>query len=251
MSAAVIGGTGMNAWPGLEVREARRVETPYGDASGPLCFGRWEEMDVLFFARHGEGHRVPPHAINYRANLWALHAVGVRQIVAVSAVGGIHPALGPARLAIPDDLIDYSWGREHSYSDGPNVPLQHVEFTEPYAQNVRRVLLEAAREAGVDVMDGGVMAVTQGPRLETAAEVRRLHRDGCDMIGMTNMPEAALAAELGIEYASLALSVNWAAGFGSGSIHGEIEQSVAEGMARVRAILKSALPRLGRNAQGA
>ena len=145
-------------------------------------------------------------------------------------------------MAAPADLIDYTWGREHSYSDGAGGGLQHVEFTEPYSERVRRELLHAALAARIDVADGGVMGVTQGPRLESTAEIKRLKRDGCDMVGMTGMPEAGLARELGLDYASLAVSVNWAAGLGSGDIHGEIHQSIEEGMVKVRGILERALP---------
>lgn len=242
MLTAVIGGTGMNRWPGLSIDETRSFETPYGAPSGPLHFGRLAETPVLFFARHGEGHHIPPHAINYRANLHALHQAGVRRIVAIAAVGGIAETLGPAAVALPQDLIDYSYGRAHTYSDGPDVPLRHVEFTEPYSPALRQCLREAAAAAGVALVDGGIMGITQGPRLESAAEVRRLRRDGCDMVGMTGMPEAALARELEIDYACLALSVNWAAGIGSGSIHAEIEQSIEQGMVKIRAILARALP---------
>jgi 5'-deoxy-5'-methylthioadenosine phosphorylase len=241
---AVIGGTGMNQWPGLEIAQQRSIDTPYGPASAPLLFGRFGGAPAVFLARHGEGHRIPPHAINYRANLWALREAGVRQVIGVGAVGAIAGWFAPGLVAVPVDLIDYTWGREHSYSDGAGAPLQHIEFTSPYSATLRQALLEAAQAAKVDAHDGGVLAVTQGPRLESAAEVRRLQRDGNDMIGMTGMPEAALARELGLDYASLAVSVNWAAGFGTGDIHGEIHHSIELGMARVRAILAEALPAL-------
>lgn len=240
---AVIGGTGMNQWPGLELKESKRFSTPCGEPSAPLLFGRYAGVDVVFLARHGEGHKIPPHQINYRANLWALRDAGVKRVIAVAAVGGIHAALPPAAVCVPNDLIDYTWGREHTYSDGATLPLAHVELTDPYTPSLRRALLEAAAHAKVPVMDHGVMGITQGPRLETPAEIRKLQRDGCDMVGMTGMPEAALARELNLEYAALALSVNWAAGLGAGDIHGEIERYIAEGMSKVRAILSAALPK--------
>lgn len=245
-TVAVIGGTGMNSWPGLEIVEARKLDTPFGATSAPLIYGRIHGGYTVFLARHGEGHKIPPHCINYRANLWALHSVGVRSVVAVSAVGGIAPWLPPAALALPDDVIDYTWGRAHTYSDGsPSSSLHHVELTPPYSARVRETLLRAAGEAGIELAATGVLGVTQGPRLETAAEIRRLQRDGCDMVGMTGMPEAALARELRLDYACLAVSVNWAAGLTGGeSIHAEIEESVAAGMARVRAVLQHALPKL-------
>ncbi|MDD3764249.1 MAG: S-methyl-5'-thioinosine phosphorylase [Nevskiales bacterium] len=245
-SIAVIGGTGMNRWPGLAVERGHEVETPYGAPSALLIEGTVYGVRALFLARHGEGHRFPPHAINYRANLWALRDLGVRSVVAIAAVGGIADWFAPGEVAIPDDVIDYTYGREHTYADGrEGSALAHVDFTRPYAPRLRTALIDGARAAGVVPAGDGVLAVTQGPRLESPAEVRRLRRDGADMVGMTGMPEAALAAELGIEYACLAVSVNWAAGvMGLGDIHAEIERSIEDGMTKVRAILSHALPAL-------
>jgi 5'-methylthioinosine phosphorylase len=242
----VIGGTGMNQWPGLQVLARHAVQTPYGTPSAPLLDGVIHGTPAIFLARHGEGHKIPPHAINYRANLRALADAGVRTVIAIAAVGGVAHWFAPGEIAIPDDLIDYTWGREHTYSDGrEGAPLDHVEFTQPYAPSLRALLLDAARASATPVAGQGVMAVTQGPRLESAAEVRRLARDGADMIGMTGMPEAALARELGLDYACLAVSVNWAAGVkGLGDIHAEIEQSIESGMSKVRALLTAALPQL-------
>ncbi|NGY04459.1 S-methyl-5'-thioinosine phosphorylase [Solimonas terrae] len=247
MSAVgVIGGTGMNQWPGLEIERRIVVDTPYGAASAPLLEGRVYGTRAIFLARHGEGHRIPPHCINYRANLWALHHAGVRSVIAIAAVGAMAPWFAPGEIAVPSDLIDYSYGREHTYSDGtPASELHHVEFTEPYAPALRRVLIDAAGRGGTSLSGEGVLAVTQGPRLESVAEIRRLVRDGCDMVGMTGMPEAALARELGLDYACLAVSVNWAAGVqGLGDIHAEIAQSIESGMSKVRAVLGAALPAL-------
>jgi 5'-methylthioinosine phosphorylase len=243
-TVAVIGGTGMNVWPGFEARQRLAADTPYGPASCAPLLGRVYGIDAVFLARHGEGHRIAPHAINYRANLWALERAGVKSIVAVAAVGAIAPWLPPGGLAVPLDLIDYTWGRAHTYSDGVDTELRHVEFTEPYSERVRRELLHAALAARIDIAEGGVMGVTQGPRLESAAEIRRLKRDGCDMVGMTGMPEAALARELGLDYACLAVSVNWAAGIGAGDIHAQIGRCLEEGMGKVRVILERALPAL-------
>ncbi|MGH8482607.1 MAG: S-methyl-5'-thioinosine phosphorylase [Nevskiaceae bacterium] len=239
---AVIGGTGMNQWPGLSVQRVQPVGTPYGEASAPLTYGRIGGIDVIFLPRHGEGHRIPPHLINYRANIRALKDAGARAVIAIAAVGGIARSMRPAAVAVPDDVIDYTWGREHTFADG--AALQHVDFSAPYAPALRRALLAGAKRAGVKLVDGGTMGVTQGPRLESPAEIARLRRDGCAMVGMTGMPEAALAAELELDYAALAVSVNWAAGLGSGDIHGEIERTVADGMHKVRAVLAKALPGL-------
>ena len=246
-SIAVIGGTGMNQWPGLSIHERLTARTPYGMPSAPLLCGQVYGVSAIFLARHGEGHKIPPHAINYRANLRALADAGVRQVIAIAAVGAIAPDFPPGAVAVPDDLLDGTWGRDHTYSDGtPGAPLQHVELGQPYSPRLRTALQAAAARAGVPLLANGVMAVTQGPRLETPAEIRRLQRDGATMVGMTGMPEAALAAELGLEYACLAVSVNWAAGLspaGAG-IHDEIHASIETGMARVRAILAQALPAL-------
>ena len=239
---AVIGGTGMNQWPGLKIEKQKTFDTPYGPASAPLVFGTVAGVSCVFLARHGEGHKLPPHKINYRANIWALKQAGANNLIAIAAVGGISKSLPPAAVAVPDDVIDYTFGREHTYSDGGQAPLQHVELTHPYTPALRTILLKAAKTAKVKVMNGGVMGVTQGPRLETPAEIARMKRDGCDMVGMTGMPEAALARELDLNYAGLALSVNWAAGIGTGDIHGEIERCIADGMKKIHAILKVALP---------
>src|SRR2546430_9751093 len=158
MSAiAVIGGTGMNQWPGFEISQRLTPDTPYGAPSAPLLVGKIHGVEAIFLARHGEGHKLPPHAINYRANIWALRDAGVKNVVAIAAVGGISSSLPPGGLAAPTDLIDYTWGREHTYADGVHAPLKHVEFTEPYSERVRRELLHAALAAGVDIVDGGVM----------------------------------------------------------------------------------------------
>lgn len=243
-TVAVIGGTGMNEWPGLDVQKRLDLDTPYGKPSAPLLMGNVYGVEAVFLARHGEGHKLPPHAINYRANIWALREAGVRHVVAIAAVGGIAPWFPPAAVAVPHDFIDYTWGREHTYSDGrEGSDLKHVEFTEPYSDRVRQELLHAALAERLDIAEAGVMGVTQGPRLESTAEIKRMKRDGCDMVGMTGLPEATLARELGLEYACLALCVNWGAGImGSGDIHAEIHQSIDAGMTKVRSILSRALP---------
>ncbi len=242
---AVIGGTGMNRWPGFTLEHSEAVETPYGAPSAPLLFGHIDGLRACFLARHGDGHKIPPHRINYRANIWALKQAGIEKIIAIAAVGGITQGYGPAQVGVPHDAVDYTYGREQTYSDGSDLwSLHHVEMGEPYSASLRGVLLDAARSADVEITDGGVMGITQGPRLETPAEIRRLKQDGCDLVGMTSFPEAPLARELGLDYACLAVSVNWGAGIGSGGIHDEIEQSVEAGMQKVRAILRVALTTL-------
>lgn len=208
---AVIGGTGLYRLAELDDVETHTVETPWGTPSAPVRVGGFGPHRIAFLARHGEGHAVPPHRINYRANLWALKSLGATRVVAVNSVGGITEAWGPRVIGVPDQLIDYTHGRAVSFWDGEGEAL-HVDFGEPYTPALRRALLAAAAAAGVPVVDGGCYGATQGPRLETKAEIERLRRDGCDLVGMTGMPEAALARELGLEYACLAIVANWAAG---------------------------------------
>ena len=211
---AVIGGSGLYQFPGLENTVRRAVDTPYGDASGDVVLGDFAGMRAAFLARHGENHSLPPHRVNYRANLWALHELGARRVIGVNAVGGIRDDMGPRVIVVPDQLIDYTHGRITSYCDVEGAEVRHIDFSEPYTESLRRPLLAAARMAGIAVLDGGCYGVTQGPRLETRAEITRMKRDGCDLVGMTGMPEAALARELGLEYACLALVANFAAGCG-------------------------------------
>ena len=213
IALAVIGGTGVYRLAALEDVEARHFDTPYGTPSGPLRIGRLGGQRVAFLARHGEGHALPPHRVNYRANLHALQQAGARRVLALNTVGGITDAYGPRVLACPDQLIDYTWGRESTFWDGEGEAL-HVDFGHPYSPMFRHKVLAAARVTGARVVDGGCYGATQGPRLETSAEIARMRRDGCDLVGMTGMPEAGLARELGLEYACLAIVANWAAGCG-------------------------------------
>jgi len=209
---AIIGGTGLYAFPGLSDIERREASTRWGAPSAPIVIGTLSGQRVAFLARHGEAHSLAPHRINFRANIAALHELGARRIVGINAVGGIRADMGPRVLVVPDQLIDYTCGRPSSFCDGQGEAVLHIDFSEPYSAALRADLLAASRKAGVDVVDGGCYAATQGPRLETNAEIARLRRDGCDLVGMTGMPEAALARELEIEYACLALVANWAAG---------------------------------------
>lgn len=212
---AIIGGTGVYDWPGLalESQSQSRPQTPWGETSDVIHFGRWKGHRLVFLARHGAEHRIAPHEVNYRANLWALHAAGARRVLGINAVGGMAAAFAPARIALPDQLIDYTWGRLSTFHDGQS-PVPHAEFAEPYSATLRQSLIEAAAGTGVTLIDHGCYGATQGPRLETRAEIKRMQRDGCDMVGMTGMPEAALARELGLDYCCLALVANWAAGCG-------------------------------------
>jgi len=234
----LIGGTGLTDFdPDGETLE---VETPYGAPSAPVRVIQTGPVRVLFLPRHGSPHRFPPHRVNYRANIWALSHAGAERVLAVSAVGGITPGYAPGTLAAPDQLIDYSWGREHTYSDSENVPLVHVDFTSPYEGPLRKMLLRSAAARSIDILDGGCIGVFQGPRLESAAEIERARRDGCDMAGMTSLPEAGLAREIGLDYAAIAVVSNWGAGVGGDKISEEdIAETLKEPMARVRALVRA------------
>lgn len=233
---ALIGGTG--ALDLFEPGPEQSVGTRWGSPSAPPVQIQLGALSAWFLARHGRPHRIPPHRIDYRANIAALAELGVRSVIAINAVGGIDPALAPGALVLPDQLIDYSWGRVSSFSDDADEPLAHIEFAEPFAGPARQAVLAAAVRSGVSVHSGGCYGVTQGPRLETAAEIARLARDGCSLVGMTAMPEAALAREAGIDYCSLCVIANPAAGLSAEPISIEdIHRVLAAAMAQVRTLL--------------
>jgi 5'-methylthioinosine phosphorylase len=214
LDLAVIGGSGLYKFPGLENTSRQSVDTPYGPASGDVVIGDFAGRRIAFLARHGEGHTLPPHRVNYRANIWALHHLGARRVIGVNAVGGIRADMGPRVIVVPDQIIDYTHGRYTSFCDVEGAEVKHIDFSEPYTASLRSALIVAANRANVAVIDGGCYGATQGPRLETRAEIARMKRDGCDLVGMTGMPEAGLARELELEYACLALVANFAAGCG-------------------------------------
>jgi 5'-methylthioadenosine phosphorylase len=212
---AIIGGSGLAKFTALESPRRQVMRTPYGAPSGALTFGRLGGADVVFLARHGYGHTLAPHEINYRANIWALKELKVEGVVSVATVGGIRADLGPGALVLPHQIIDYTHSRKATFFEGSETPVIHVDFTVPYSPPLRAALLAAAARCGEPLADGGVYACTQGPRLETAAEIERIARDGGDMVGMTGMPEAVLAREAGLAYATIGVVVNHAAGRGS------------------------------------
>ncbi len=238
---AIIGGSGLSQLSSMADMRRKVVRTPYGEPSGALTFGRIRGKEALFLARHGYGHTIAPHEVNYRANLWALKEEKVEGVVSVASVGGIRSDLGPGSLLLPDQIIDYTWGRRSTYFEGAASPVTHIDFTEPYSAALRARILQAAQACGEKVFGRGTYAATQGPRLESAAEINRLERDGADVVGMTGMPEAALARELGLEYAALAVGANFAAGRGD-SAHAvpleRIEAVLAQAMGRVRRIIE-------------
>ena len=237
---AIIGGSGLSQLENLEIKQRKVARTPYGEPSGPLTMGSISGRDVVFLARHGDEHTMAPHQVNYRANLWALKNEGVKEIVSVASVGGVRKDLGPGTLLLPDQIIDYTWGRGSTFFEGADAPVTHIDFTEPYSESVRERIREAARRCGERLVEGGVYAATQGPRLETAAEINRMERDGADVVGMTGMPEAVLARELELDYAAIAVVANYAAGRGDSARGISLErigEVLQESMARVRNII--------------
>lgn len=253
---AFIGGTGLNQLPGFAVERIAEVQTPYQNTAVRVASGHLPGAAGIlhFLPRHGEGHTVPPHRINYRANMFALRELGVTSVLAVNAVGGIHEQMGPGVIAVPDQIIDYTSGRAHTFFDGDVVDIEsvdrftasvtHIDFTWPYSPSLRELLLASASQLALPVWPRGVYGATQGPRLESIAEVRRLQNDGCDMVGMTGMPEAALARELGLAYASVCLSVNWAAGLSDDAITmSAIRAVLAQGMEQIHRLLLTAADR--------
>lgn len=240
IALAVIGGTGLYKLADLQDVETHQPDTRFGAPSGPIRVGTLDGHRVAFLARHGEGHSLPPHKINYRANLAALQALGATQVLALNTVGGITERFGPRVLACPDQLIDYTWGRVSTICEEPGTEVLHVDFGEPYTRALREAVVAAAATAGVDLVADGCYGATQGPRLETRAEIARMRRDGCDLVGMTGMPEAGLARELGLDYACLAIVANWAAGAGPDPDEVITLQDVLDNVAAA----SSGLPRL-------
>ncbi len=237
---AIIGGTGLSRLKGLNITETESLETPFGSPSANFVIGNINETDIVFLARHGNPHTIAPHKINYRANIWGLKKLGVTDIIAVAAVGGITSLMKPAHIVIPDQIIDYSYGREHTFFSDELDPVTHIDFTFPYKQKLRDGLIQSAKKQKLSINISGTYGCTQGPRLESAAEIKRMEQDGCDLVGMTGMPEAALAKEMGIDYVTIAVVVNWAAGKSEGEITmDEIEVHLKKGMRNALNLLTS------------
>jgi 5'-methylthioinosine phosphorylase len=239
---AIIGGTGLTSLETLTVTRREMVSTPYGEPSGPLTYGQLGGKQVVFLARHGYAHTIPPHKVNYRANLWALKHIGVDQVIAIAAVGGIGADMEPGCLVFPDQIVDYTWSRCHTFFEDNLTHVTHIDFTHPYCQELRLKLIQAARQAGLNARESGTYGATQGPRLETAAEIKHLERDGCDVVGMTGMPEAALAREINLCYATCAVVANWAAGKSEGEITMDaIQRQLVGGMEKVKILLRQVI----------
>tara|TARA_R110002074_G_scaffold366065_2_gene539902 strand:+ start:31980 stop:32732 length:753 start_codon:yes stop_codon:yes gene_type:complete len=235
---AVIGGTGLSKLVNLQDVRKKVVRTPYGEPSSPLTYGNINGTEVVFLARHGYGHTIPPHKINYRANVWALKEAGATDVVAIAAVGSINRTMTPGSLVLPHQLIDYSWGRPSTYFEDDLKQVVHIDFTNPYSERLRERISRAMLGAELPIVERAVYACMQGPRLETAAEIKKLERDGCDLVGMTGMPEAGLARELTLDYACCSVVVNWAAGLDGDKINlHEIETFAKSGMSKVEKLL--------------
>ncbi|MES9869213.1 MAG: S-methyl-5'-thioinosine phosphorylase [Sedimenticola sp.] len=241
MSAlAIIGGSGFTKLEELKIVRREVIHTPFGEPSSPLIHGVFNGLEVVFLPRHGSAHTIPPHKVNYRANLWALKHIGIKRIIGVAAVGGIRKDMEPGCIVIPDQIIDYTYGRKHTFFETDLSHVTHIDFTEPYCQELRSALIESSASAGIELITDGTYGATQGPRLETAKEIDRMEGDGCDLVGMTGMPEAALAKELDICYACCAVVANWAAGRSDGPITmEEIEKHLLGGMEKARILLSN------------
>ena len=238
---AILGGRGLTQLTNLKINHQQVMRTPYGEPSGAFLFGTLNNHEVIFLARHGYGHTIPPHLVNYRANLWVLREQGVSEIISVATVGGIRDNLKPGVIVVPDQIIDYTHGRDATYFESRNKPYSNADFTLPYSTSLRNRILHSAQKVKQPCMDGGVYAATQGPRLDSIAEVNRYERDGADMVGMTGMPETALAKELELDYAAIAVVANYAAGRGDSKtgIHmGTVNATAVDTMVKVRSILE-------------
>ncbi|MCR4303826.1 MAG: S-methyl-5'-thioinosine phosphorylase [Gallionella sp.] len=237
---AIIGGRGLAQLANLKITHQQVMRTPYGEPSGAFLLGTLNQHEVIFLARHGYGHTIPPHLVNYRANLWVLREQGASAVISVATVGGIRADLKPGVIVVPDQIIDYTHGRDATYFEGRDKPYSNTDFTLPYSASLRNCILRSAKTAKQPCVDGGVYAATQGPRLDSIAEINRYERDGADMVGMTGMPETALARELELNYAAIAVVANYAPGRGDSANGINIESvnaTASAAMDRVRSIL--------------
>lgn len=236
----LIAGTGFYNLPALKDGESKEIETPYGKAQ--IRSGEWNGARLIFLTRHGVGHSIPPHLINYRANIKAMKDLGVEQIIAINVVGGINPKLSPGDLCLIDDFIDFTSGRQHTFSDGSKPGVQHVDLTRPYDAKIQSALRQSAKESGILLHENGVYAGFNGPRFETPSEIRLAALAGATVVGMTGCPEVSLAREIGIAYASIALVVNPAAGLSEAEITmDEINKALNLGKSKALTVIEGAL----------
>jgi len=238
MSIAIIGGSGLSQLPELVIKDEVKLDTPWGKPSATIIIGKLNKIEVIFLPRHGNSHSIPPHKINYRANIWALNEMAIKKIISVNAVGGITKLMNPNSIVVPDQIIDYTYNREHTFYEEDKNDIKHIDFTMPYSEVLRNQLIEAAQSIKLKIYKKGVYGVTQGPRLESAAEISKLEKDGCNIVGMTGMPEAGLAKEIGIDYACYSLVTNWAAGKSDENITMEmIEKNLEDGLKNIKRLI--------------
>lgn len=239
----IIGGSGLYDPKIMTDIVEDRIKTPFGEIS--VFRGRYGSRELVFLPRHGAGHTVPPHLVNYRANIWGLRALGVERIIATAAVGSLRRRLRPGDTVVIDQFLDFTKSRPMTFFDGGEHGVVHIDYTEPYCGEVRRSLLSAAHDAGLRAHDGGCYACMEGPRFETPAEIRMLDRLGADVVGMTSVPEVVLAREAGICYGTAAMVTNFAAGMaGQALSHQEVLDLMAANTAKLRRLLTGAVDRL-------
>jgi len=244
-TVAIIGGTGLSRLDALSVERREMVKTPYGAPSCPLVYGELSGQSVVFLSRHGNSQSIPAHRVNYCANVWALHSIGVKRVLAVGVVGFIDDKCSVGDIVIPDQIIDYTNGRVNTYDD---EDIKKIDFSYPYNDRLRQALINGGEKAGVKVVDHGTYGAVSGPRLETVAEIRRMERDGCSIVGMSGMPEAALARELDMEYASCCVAVNPAAGKGDGVINpNDWRSAIESGMTSAQSVLSETISLLSQD----
>ena len=244
---AVIGGSGLLGISEESSTTEDVVDTPYGKPSSALKISKLNGIEIAFIPRHGDPHNIPPHLINYRANIWALKSLGVKTIISVATVGSIAPEIEPGSLVFPNQIIDYTSAREHTFFDGINKPLNHIDFTYPYDESCRSQLISTSKKLQIKFIDNGCYASVNGPRLETAAEINRYENDGATIVGMTGMPEASLARELDISYVAICPVANHAAGRGlskDGLNLETINKNAKKMMTSVNALLKEVIKKI-------
>lgn len=245
MRIAIIGGSGVYD-PGIliNIRE-EKIETPFGTAV--LKVGTYQGEEIGFMNRHGEKHSLPPHKVNYRANIWALKKMGVERVIATAAVGSTNPDFKPGEFVIVNDFLDFTKTRTYTFFEGGEMGVVHTDFTEPYCPELRRLLLQTAAMIGVKAHDGGVYACTEGPRFETPAEIRMIRQLGGDLVGMTNVPEVILAHEVGLCYSLVAMVTNMAAGISSTPLsHEEVLEVMSLNGKNLRNLIMRAIPQIPR-----
>ena len=254
MKLAIIGGSLLKEISNLSNVTEERIKTPFGLPSDNFISGEINDFEVVYFNRHGVSHHIAPHQINYKANMFVLKILDVTHIVSITAVGGITEKMSPMKWVVPDQIIDYTHGRMHTYNDGNDKEVQHIDFSYPFDETLSKNIARAIEMESCDYESQATYGVTQGPRLETVAEIRRMQRDGCDIVGMTAMPEAAFARELDMKYATLSLVVNWAAGKSDGAdatpelvSMDEIKQRISEGNETTEKIIQNVIPLLSQS----